>query len=75
MESPYQHGDFASDPLIVYPDLVLTLVPGGWSVRRWHDTVEAIEQDLRSLFTDVTVTAHLEPIEDPVSWQDTGLDR
>jgi cation diffusion facilitator family transporter len=54
---------------------VHVLVPGGWSVKQGHDTVEAIEHDLRCLFTDVTVTAHLEPIEDPVSWQDTGLDR
>lgn len=51
------------------------LVPGDWSVQRGHDTVEQIESDLRSLFHTVTVFTHLEPIEDPVSFADTKLDR
>lgn len=51
------------------------LVPGDWSVQRGHDTVEQIEGDLRSLFHTVTVFTHLEPIEDPVSFADTKLDR
>lgn len=51
------------------------LVPGDWSVQQGHDTVEQIERDLRELFDTVTVFTHLEPIEDPVSFQDTQLDR
>lgn len=51
------------------------LVPGDWSVQRGHDTVEQIEHDLRKLFHTVTVFTHLEPIEDPVSFADTKLDR
>jgi cation diffusion facilitator family transporter len=51
------------------------LVPGEWSVQQGHDTAENIEADLRRLFETCTVFTHLEPIEDPVSFVDTGLDR
>lgn len=51
------------------------LVPGDWSVQRGHDEAEAIERDMRELFDVVTVFTHLEPIEDPVSFEDTELDR
>jgi cation diffusion facilitator family transporter len=51
------------------------LVPGDWSVQQGHDTIENIEADLRALFDTCTVFTHLEPIEDPISFHDTGLDR
>jgi divalent metal cation (Fe/Co/Zn/Cd) transporter len=51
------------------------LVPGEWSVQQGHDTAENIEADLRELFETTTVFTHLEPIEDPVSFEDTELDR
>ncbi|MBJ7355419.1 MAG: cation transporter [Thermoleophilaceae bacterium] len=51
------------------------LVPGDWSVQRGHDVAEAIEHDMRELFDTATVFTHLEPIEDPVSFADTELDR
>lgn len=51
------------------------LVPGEWSVQQGHDTAENIEADLRELFETCTVFTHLEPIEDPLSFVDTGLDR
>lgn len=51
------------------------LVPGQWSVQQGHDTAENIEADLRKLFDTCTVFTHLEPLEDPVSFDDTGLDR
>lgn len=51
------------------------LVPGDWSVQRGHDTAENIEADLRALFETCTVFTHLEPLEDPVSFADTELDR
>ena len=51
------------------------LVPGDWSVQQGHDTAENIESDLRALFETTTVFTHLEPIEDPVSFEDTELDR
>ncbi len=51
------------------------LVPGNWSVQRGHDLLERIEADLRNKLQRLTVTTHLEPIEDPVSWRDVELDR
>ncbi len=54
---------------------VHVLVPGQWSVKQGHDLLEKVEEDLRNCFDQTTVFTHLEPIEDPVSFQDTGLDR
>jgi len=54
---------------------VHVLVPGDWSVKKGHDLAEEVEQDLRVPFEQATVFTHLEPIEDPVSFEDTGLDR
>ncbi len=54
---------------------VHVLVPGEWSVKEGHDLLEKVEQDLRKPFDHATVFTHLEPIEDPVSFQDTELDR
>ncbi|MFT4049006.1 MAG: cation diffusion facilitator family transporter [Solirubrobacterales bacterium] len=51
------------------------LVPGDWSVQQGHDTAENIEADLRELFETCTVFTHLEPLEDPLSFADTELDR
>jgi cation diffusion facilitator family transporter len=52
------------------------LVPGNWSVQRGHDVLEEIERDIRESFdSPTTVFTHLEPIEDPVSMQDMGIDR
>lgn len=51
------------------------LVPGEWSVQKGHDTAEQIEAELRGLFETATIFTHLEPVEDPVSFVDTGLDR
>ncbi len=54
---------------------VHVLVPGGWSVQQGHDFAEGIEEELRDVFDQVTVFTHLEPVEDPVSFEDTDLDR
>ncbi len=52
------------------------LVPGEWSVQKGHDLLEVIEARIRANFVfPVTVFTHLEPIEDPVSHDDIGLDR
>jgi cation diffusion facilitator family transporter len=51
------------------------LVPGGWSVQRGHQMLEQIERQVRNTFTAVTIFTHLEPLEDPISWHDQGLDR
>ncbi|WP_242393514.1 cation diffusion facilitator family transporter [Anaeromyxobacter oryzisoli] len=51
------------------------LVPGDWSVTRGHALLEEIEQEIRDVVPQCKVTTHLEPLEDPTSWQDVGLDR
>lgn len=50
------------------------LVPGSWTVTRGHELVEALEDDIRDALPGTTVFTHLEPIEEPESWNDTGLD-
>jgi cation diffusion facilitator family transporter len=54
---------------------VHVLVPGQWSVQRGHQLLEEIEQEIRDLLPDITILTHLEPVEDPVSWDDVELDR
>ena len=54
---------------------VHVLVPGDWSVQRGHDYAEGIEEELRQVFDQATVFTHLEPVEDPLSFEDTDLDR
>jgi cation diffusion facilitator family transporter len=51
------------------------LVPGRWSVQDGHDLAERVEARLRTELQYATVFTHLEPIEDPRSFDDTGLDR
>ena len=51
------------------------LVPGDWTIQRGHDLVEEIELDLRLTLPNITINTHLESLEDPASWEDTGLDR
>jgi divalent metal cation (Fe/Co/Zn/Cd) transporter len=50
-------------------------VPGDWSVQRGHELLERIEGDIRRVLPGVTVFTHIEPAEDPVSWEDEALDR
>ena len=51
------------------------LVPGDWTVQRGHALAERIEAEVRAVIPNATVFTHLEAIEDPVSFQDQGLDR
>lgn len=51
------------------------LVPGDWTVQRGHDLLERIEEEVRHAVPDSTVFTHLEPIEDPLSFQDERLER
>ena len=46
------------------------LVPGAWSVQRGHDLVEEITDALGAEFPDMDVICHVEPIEDPRSYED-----
>ena len=51
------------------------LVPGAWTVQRGHDLLEEIESEIRQMLPEVTILTHLEPIEDPISFADSQLDR
>ncbi len=51
------------------------LMPGAWSISRGHDLAERIERDLRIAIPGLIIFTHLEPIEDPVSWEDVTLER
>jgi len=49
---------------------VHVLVPGRMSVQEAHDLAEALENDIRARLPHVEVLTHLEPLEDPKSWDD-----
>lgn len=51
------------------------LVPGDWTVQKGHDLLERIEDAIRAALPGTTVFTHLEPIEDPLAFQDQTLDR
>jgi len=51
------------------------LVPGKWTVQRGHRLLEVIEANVRQAIPNTTVFTHLEPLNDPTSWDDTTLDR
>ena len=51
------------------------LVPGRWSVRRGHDLAEKIEDEVRAVLPNASTDIHIEPLEDPVSYEDQSLDR
>ncbi len=49
------------------------LVPGEWTVQRGHDLCEEIEIKIRQTLPGSYVMTHLEPVEDPASWDDEGI--
>jgi cation diffusion facilitator family transporter len=51
------------------------LVPGRWSTHKGHHVVEDIETDIRAVLAGVTIFTHLEPVDDPLSFQDIEIDR
>jgi cation diffusion facilitator family transporter len=51
------------------------LVPGSWTVKRGHDLCEEMELMIVRSLPGTYVFTHLEPIEDPSSWEDQELDR
>ena len=51
------------------------LVPGHWTVQQGHDLLERVEADVRAALPHSTVFTHIEPIEDPTSFDDATLDR
>lgn len=51
------------------------LVPGAWTVQSGHDLLEEVEKELVAALPGLSVITHLEPLEDPASWNDAGLER
>jgi len=51
---------------------VHVLVPGKTTVQAGHDIVERLEGEIMRALPHVEVLIHLEPIEDPKSWDDPG---
>lgn len=49
---------------------VHVLVPGTMSVQAGHDLVEKLESEIRAKVPHVEVLTHLEPVEDPRSWEE-----
>jgi cation diffusion facilitator family transporter len=49
------------------------LVPGAWTVQQGHDLCETIERAIALALPGTDITTHLEPIEDPISWDDEML--
>lgn len=48
---------------------VHVLVPGAMSVQAGHDLVERLEKEIREQVPHVEVLTHLEPVEDPASFE------
>ncbi|HLJ34868.1 MAG TPA: cation transporter dimerization domain-containing protein [Ktedonobacteraceae bacterium] len=51
------------------------IVPGNWTVLKGHAMCEEIERAICEVLPESTVFTHLEPEEDPVTFQDIELDR
>ena len=51
------------------------LVPDAWTVARAHQLSEEIESRIRAMVPNAAVFTHIEPISDPASYDDQGLDR
>ncbi len=49
--------------------------PGKWSIQKGHTLLEEIEGEIRAALPRVAVFTHLEPLEDPASWDDVELQR
>jgi cation diffusion facilitator family transporter len=51
------------------------LVPGVWTIHQGHRLAEEVEDQVRAAVPNTNIITHVEPLDDPRSWQDTGLDR
>jgi len=51
------------------------LVPGSWTVQHGHALLGQIENEICQALPGADVAAHLEPLEDPASFEDAGLNQ
>jgi cation diffusion facilitator family transporter len=54
---------------------VHVLVPGRWTTHKGHHLLEDIEAEIRDVLPGTNVDTHMEPVEDPLSFQDIEIDR
>lgn len=51
------------------------LVPGEWTVKTGHDLLEKLDREIHVALPQITLTTHMEPLNDPSALQDIALDR
>lgn len=51
------------------------LVPGEWTVKQSHQLAEGIETSIRAKIPNIVVFTHVEPIDDPLAYQDANLNQ
>ena len=51
------------------------LVPGEWTVKTGHDLLEKLDHEIHHALPQITLTTHMEPLNDPSAMQDVELDR
>ena len=50
-------------------------VPGAWTVQDGHSLAEEIEGEVIQALRPISMITHIEPLEDPRSWQDIAINR
>ena len=50
-------------------------MPDAWTVAQAHRLSEELEARIRAMVPNAGVLTHIEPISDPASYDDQGLDR
>jgi divalent metal cation (Fe/Co/Zn/Cd) transporter len=50
------------------------LVPGTWTVKQAHDVAERLEHEIGAAAPGTVAFTHVEPREDPASYEDMALD-
>jgi cation diffusion facilitator family transporter len=50
-------------------------VPGAWTVQMGHSLLEDIEREVRLALPPIATFTHIEPLEDPRSWEDLSIYR
>lgn len=51
------------------------LMPGEWTIARGHEIADHIEEEIHAKVPRLNVLTHLEPLEDPASWDDVEIER
>ena len=52
---------------------VHVLVPADWTVKRGHDVTDQLQADLGTVLPGVIVFPHVEPLDDPASYDHSAL--